>query len=93
MFLKANDFRLKSLINQSKDVEAKIEEASHRPSPIVRFDYPFYEEVIKDLENDGWAVYDVKDKNNVIIGQLICPDGFMEDIYRNSDEDIPEDIY
>ena len=89
MFMKANDFRLKSLINQANTVAHKIEEASHTPFSTIKFDFVFYDEVVKDLEAAGWEVYNIK-KENEIVGQLICP----EDLFVTNDmpEDIPEDV-
>jgi len=76
--MKANDFRLKSLINQANTVRQKIEEASHTPISIIKFDFVFYDEVVKDLENAGWEVYNIKNYDE-ITGQLICPAGLFDE--------------
>ena len=78
MFMKAEDYRLKSLINQKETVTDAIEKASHTPASTIKFDFVFYDEIAKDLESAGWEVYNVKNDNE-IVGQLICPTGLFEE--------------
>ena len=80
MFMKAESFRIKSLINQNNAVEEAIEKASHSAASTIRFDFVFYDEIIKDLENAGWEVYHVTDPEDeiLIVGQIIYPKGLFE---------------
>ena len=92
MFMKAESFRIKTLINQNNAVAEAIEKASHSAASTIRFDFVFYYEIAKDLKTAGWEVYNIK-KENEIVGQLVCPEGlFTIDDIPEDIEEIPEDV-
>ena len=91
MFMNAQDYRLKNLINQNNFVEKAIEEASHNSSPIIRFPFAFYPEVVADLQKAGWDVISIRGESGIVSQQVICPIGFLDDDGTPVD-DIPEDI-